>query len=164
MCQIQEPLALEGQIEQEIVERLKPVLPGHSVEALPEKGWNFTSKKGAVLVAFAGARFGDTVSPGITAQQGSMSFEVAVLSRSLRRKDGLYKLMQKVRKTLLGWKPDQAQQPLALERITPASYEEKTYWLLIMTFSTAALLVAECPQEAGPPLTQIGVQLCQNIS
>lgn len=156
-------IALEGELENAIVERLKPVLGLATVEALPDKQWNFTNPKGAALVMFIGSSSTSVRNTGVMVQEVKLSYEVLLLARSLRESTGLYQMLYKTRRSLLGWIPEQTGQPLRLDNIRNRGYED-TAWRMSLNFSTDALLIADAEPETGPPLIQLGVELCAKIS
>lgn len=144
----------EGLIETALVDRLKTALAPLPVEPLPDKQWNFTHPKGSALVMWSGGDPEKTVDTQIPAQPVTLSYEVLLLSRSLRDGTGLYPMWTATRTALLGWKPLPGLLPLSLARVRPQGYEDGA-WRLVCTWSTQAMYVADDAGDIGPLLKKL---------
>lgn len=147
-------------IETEIVERLKTVITGVPVDAMPEKGLNVIHPKGMVLVMFTGINPGQTLDMYTSIQEATLTYEVFIMARSLRDHTGLYPLIKKTLDGLLGWKPAMGK-PLRLDKANPTGQEDGA-WGFAMTFSTQTMLVPcqEDPDASAPPMNNISFANC----
>lgn len=158
----EEILAFEADIEQAIIDRLKTALSPLPVENLPEKPWNFTHPRGSALVMFTGMDpVGNVLDTLTSAQKVKLSYEVLLVSRSLRDHSGLYPMWAATRTALLGWKPA-GYQPLKFERLRPQPYDEGS-WALSCGFSTEAILVPDTEPDTGPLLQKVSIEFCEKL-
>ncbi len=145
----------EMDIETAIVDRLKIALAPLPVEALPDKPWNFTHPRGAALVVFTGADPAEGVDLYTSAQPVTLSYEVVLLSRSLRDNTGLYPMLQAARKALLGWRPeDSGLTPFHMGRVTNQGYEDSA-WRMSLILTTKAMWVDDAEPTIGPLLKEL---------
>lgn len=154
--------AFELDIEQAIIDRLATALDPLPVENLPKQPWNFTHPLGTALVMLTGMDAGATLDVMFSAQELTLSYEVLLLSRSLKDHSGLYPMWLTTRTALLGWTPAGANKPLKFVKLRPQGYQDGA-WMWAATFSTEAVLVPNCDLEEGPLLQQIGVELCDHL-
>lgn len=107
--------------EQEIVTQLKSVVDiDVKVEAYPNDpaSWDFDNAGGAALVRYQGSDYAAPVpnEANTLVQDRTGKFVVALLHRSLRAKEGhqgIYGLLETVRKALTGFTPGAATNPEA---------------------------------------------------
>ncbi|PIQ23504.1 hypothetical protein COW36_09035 [bacterium (Candidatus Blackallbacteria) CG17_big_fil_post_rev_8_21_14_2_50_48_46] len=145
----------EMEIETAIVDRLKIALAPLPVEALPDKPWNFTHPRGAALVVFTGADPAEGVDLYTSAQPVTLSYEVVLLSRSLRDNAGLYPMLEAARKALLGWRPeDSGLTPFRMGRVTNQGYEDSA-WRMSLILTTQAMWVDDAEPTIGPLLKEL---------
>ena len=95
-------------IENQIVERLKSKITGLHIDSFPEKPqeFTFTHPKGAILVHYQGANYGNSQSLDVIFQQKKMEFALTLITRYLKTNDGAYLLLEKVKQVLTGFKID----------------------------------------------------------
>lgn len=150
----EEPSPLELEIETSIVERLAVAFDPLPVEALPPEEYHFTHPDGAVLVMLTDLDPDETVDTFIVAQPVTLSYEVMLLSRSLRDATGLYPMLRAAKRALLGWKPPEASKPLRLKKGRVRSGQDGE-WCLSLMVVTEVMYVADIEPDIGPLLKQV---------
>lgn len=154
------------QIENCIVERLKPLeaLPDFDVVALPENHKDFERPtiQGRITVAYEMSDFDQgrsgavpALSAGNVVQENEMHFHIAVQARKLRGERGIYDLITKVKKLLLGFQPGGAD-PMKLVKIGMADTREQAFveglWTWVLIFRTVVPEIEEIPEDNDPLL------------
>jgi hypothetical protein len=94
------------QLENDIVARLTPGLPGVEVSALPDTlvEFNKSFKTGKITVAYKGSKFNKAQSTNALSQQETVEFELIVQARLLRGATGVYTFLEQVKRLILGYK------------------------------------------------------------
>lgn len=119
-----------------IQNRLKAELPDVAVELYPEKptGWRLNHPKGALLVDFRGAAFGNAKDSGLALTERTLSFGVSVVARTLYAAFGGLELLDKTRQALNGFVLPHC------KKILPKSEKfvgsESGLWVFEFVFST----------------------------
>jgi hypothetical protein len=98
---------------------------------------------GALLVRYTGARFDAPEATDVVVQTQTMQIEIAALMRALRTHDGLYPLLDSVRRALTGFRPAGCS-PMHPMRETYTDYAEGV-WQYTMEFAYQTLY-AEAPR------------------
>ncbi|MBF2055106.1 MAG: hypothetical protein IGS03_16780 [Candidatus Sericytochromatia bacterium] len=148
-------------MEAAMVERLKTFMPGVHIEAIPEREWNFTHPRGAVLVMLQGMRpAGQPRNLGAVVQDMTLTFEVNLMSRSMRNHTGLYPMLTLALQALYGWAIPQTTEPLQLAAGGGLSYDEGA-WSWNLRFETRFVLVpCPDPDPEYPLIKNISVSNC----
>lgn len=162
-------LMLEKSIVQRITEAL--TLPGQQhpkvdVQAWPSKPreYKMTHPYGCALVLYRGSKYSDDKSTGGQYVEYDDSFEIGLLSRTLREPNvpdtanagrGIYELIESCRDALMGWQPDQARSIVRIKAIEFDDYSEGT-WGYSLRFSVPMLTVAprDCPSGTSGAVVQ----------
>jgi len=92
-------------LEDALLARLKEELPGYEVKSYPDNPSDYvlTHPRGAVLVRFAGGKYGPTEDIGAMVQPRRTDWEITVVARHLRAHGGLYVLLDVLRIGLTGY-------------------------------------------------------------
>ncbi len=147
-------LPWEQQIEAGIVARLTTALAPLPVEPLPDKTWRFVHPKGAALVVLSGIDPDESVDLYAVAQPVLLTYDIVLLSRSLRDGTGLYALLAATRKALLGWVPLPGLTPLKFGKVRNEGQDEGA-WRISTSVKTQGLWVDDAEPEIGPLLNQL---------
>ena len=138
-----------GIIEQAILARLQAQIIGVEVEAFPDEPENYQLKHGAgaVLVRYTGSRFDRHEPTDVVIQDQTVTIELAVLMRSLRRHDaGILPMLDAVRAALTGYRIPGA------STLTPTKEEFVSYdqgvWRYDVTMECTTVH-HEVPRERG---------------
>lgn len=94
-------------VEQAIIDRLTTQIEGVEIEAFPDAPENYQLKHsaGAVLVRYTGSRFDRHEPTDVVIQDQTITIELALLMRSLRRHDaGILPMLDAVRAALTGYR------------------------------------------------------------
>lgn len=93
-------------IEQAVMDRLHAAIPTVAVEGWPDRPEAYVLKHavGALLVRYAGSRFGKPEPTDVVVQTQTPKIEVAALTRALRTHKGVYALLGAVRRALTGFR------------------------------------------------------------
>ena len=145
----EQPLWMQ-EIEDDIVEKLKPALAPLPVEAVSDKPI-FINKEGDALVMLVGMRPKGKVSQALntSVQEITLTYEVYLRSRSLRNHTGLYPMLNAAMQALIGFRPGAAQH-LTLANSAFGDHVDGV-WSWILSLETDTLLVP-CLETADGPL------------
>lgn len=110
-----------------------------------------------LIVQYAGSKFGQSRTTDPVAQEEIGQFNVILQSRKLRDNDtGVYDVLDKIKKTLLGFQPTGCQR---LQLVPDKGIEfiefEDDLWQFAITFSTTWLTVQAVEESDDPTITQI---------
>ena len=96
------------EIEAQIVARLKSKIADLFIDSFPEKPqeYTFTHPKGAILVHYQGGNYGNSQSVDVVFQQKKMEFALTIITRNLKKNNGAYSLLEKIKQILTGFKID----------------------------------------------------------
>jgi hypothetical protein len=96
-------------IEDSIIKRLKADFKDLFVDGFPEKPQEFSliHPIGALLVHYRGGNYSDSNALGYIIQSKKMNFAITVVTRNLRSNEGTYEILDKVKKSLCGFKIDE---------------------------------------------------------
>jgi len=108
------------EIETALLARVKAIMAPHgfAVEALPDNPDSFAlaNQRGAVLVVNKGSRYEAPKSTDRPIQDRTLTYELTVLVRNLRRHDGAYEVIDALAAGLAGWRPQGAMSGTRLAR------------------------------------------------
>lgn len=95
-----------GEAERAIHDRLRRRVPTLAVESFPDdpEAYQLKHKVGALLVGYAGAKYGPVRDIDATAQERLLSFTIVVIARSLTSHDSATLYMEAVRLALAGYR------------------------------------------------------------
>ncbi|MDR2452334.1 MAG: Gp37 family protein [Candidatus Accumulibacter sp.] len=136
-----------------VVERLREKQPALAVEYFPEKPaeYRLNHPKGALLVSYAGSRFGDAADTGFVAQRRTITVTVTVVMRQLNGRGGAVDALDAVREALFCWRPPDCQR---LKLVAEGFLGEVAgLWQYTVDCSCEALLVDAAENEDGVLLT-----------
>jgi hypothetical protein len=134
-------------------DRLSKKVPGLAVEFFPEKPaeYRLNHPRGALLVSYAGSRFGQVGDTGFVAQQREIRITITVVMRQLNGKGGAIEAVDAVRAALFCWRaPDCQRFRLVAERFLG---EAAGLWQYAVDFACDAIVVQVNEGEDGPLLT-----------
>jgi hypothetical protein len=138
-----------------IVKRLHEKQPGLAVDFFPEKPaeYRLNHPQGALLVSYAGSRFGKVSDTGFVAQQREIRITVTVVMRQLNGKGGAVTAVDAVRAALFCWRPPDCQR---LRLMTDRFLGEVAgLWQYVVDLSCDALIVQEAEGEDDPLISAI---------
>jgi hypothetical protein len=124
-----------------IGDRLRKQQPGLAIEFFPEKPseYRLNHPRGALLVSYAGSRFGEVSDTGFVAQRREVRVTITVVMRQLNGKGGAVDAVDAVRATLFCWRPPDCQRlQLVDERFLG---EAAGLWQYAVDFACEALIV-----------------------
>lgn len=158
-------------LQQAIVDRLKAEFVGWDVDAFPDAvdRYPFGSKSKALLVHPERSTYGAIMSLDPYSKERTMQVTISIYVRSLRRADGAFGAMDRIRKALFGWSPalkpevdGEPWEPLGCTPLDPVSdtefvAEDNGQWQFIATYQTTTLEVALtlAPEQLGPGITDV---------
>ena len=95
-----------SEIENFIIEKLKPNFSNLLVQGFPEKPQEFTllHPVGAILVHYRGGNYSTTDALGFISQDKKMDFALTIVTRNLRSNNGAYEVLDKIKQVLCGFK------------------------------------------------------------
>jgi hypothetical protein len=138
-----------------IAGRLREKQPALLVEFFPEKPseYRLNHPVGALLVSYAGSRFGNASDTGFVAQRRTLTITVTVVMRQLNGKGGAVEAVDAARAALFCWRPPDCQRLLAVaERFLG---EASGLWQYALDLSCEAIIVDAAEEEDGVLLTVI---------
>ena len=93
-------------IENSIIEKLKPNFSNLLVQGFPEKPQEFTllHPVGAVLVHYRGGNYSNADAINFISQDKKMDFAITIVTRNLRSNNGAYEVLDKIKQGLCGFK------------------------------------------------------------
>lgn len=142
-------------LEEGITARLKAKVANLAIEAYPDKPeqYRLTHQRGALLVAYRGARYTDPEDVGEVVQLREMFFDVHVLARSLNGHGGVYVHLEAARLALTGFRVPGFRK-LTPRRETFLGHKEGV-WMFALTLSAATIAAELDETTAGALLTQL---------
>ena len=95
-------------IENAIIEKLKTVFPEVLVQGFPDKPAEFIllHPVGALLVHYQGSNYTSTDALGFISQENKKEFSITVVTRNLRKNEGAYEYIDKIKAVLTGFAAD----------------------------------------------------------
>jgi hypothetical protein len=151
-------------LEEGILERLKATVTGLEVDAYPAdpKGYVLRHQRGAVLVCYQGADYGEPATMGATVQARKLSFGVFVLVRQLRGHEGVYVVLEAVRVALAGYRVP-GFKPLVPTRERVVGQSDGV-WRFVTMFTAETVAVHETEEAAGALLRRLLIVSENNVS
>jgi hypothetical protein len=147
---------LYSDIEQEIVTRLQPLTNGGGVDVVPlpqvEAEFIRPLNAGRVTVAYKSSEFPGIRSTFEIVQDELLQFELVVQARLLRGNAGLHKIVEAVKRTLLGFMPTDCSKMYLVKNGFTSRDPEQNIWTYSMIFETKYVLVEDAEEETGPTL------------
>lgn len=97
------------EIENSIIDKLKSDFPEVLVEGFPDKPSEFIllHPVGALLVHYQGSGYTNSNAISFISQNNKKEFSVTIVTRNLRKNEGAYEYLDKVKAALTGFKPDE---------------------------------------------------------
>jgi hypothetical protein len=138
-----------------VVDRLKARRPELAVEFFPEKPseYRLNHPKGALLVSYAGSRFGALADTGFVAQKRDIRLTITVVMRQLNGRGGAVEAVDAAREALFCWRPPDCQGlRLVAEQFLG---ETANLWQYALDLTCEAIIVDAAEPEALPVLTKI---------
>ena len=95
-------------IENAIIEKLKTAFPEVLVQGFPDKPAEFILLHpiGALLVHYQGSNYTSTNALGFVSQENKKEFSITVATRNIRKNEGAYEYIDKIKSVLTGFAPD----------------------------------------------------------
>jgi hypothetical protein len=146
-------------IIESVVDQLKIQIPKLAVENFPDKPseYRLNHPKGALLVSYAGSRFGETEDVGMVVQRQIITLSITVVMRLLNGSEGAIEVLDKVRAVLIGFKP-----PGCRRKIWAVNEkflgESAGIWQYALDVNTESILIEADEVEPGALLTTITTQ------
>ena len=137
-----------SEIENSIIEKLKPNFSNLLVQGFPEKPQEFTllHPLGAILVHYRGGNYSTTDALGFISQDKKMDFALTIVTRNLRSNNGAYEVLDKIKQVLCGYKI------VGCSKLTPVKEgflsEISGIWQYEITFTLTAPSVEDL-EEGG---------------
>ena len=137
-----------SEIENSIIEKLKPNFSNLLVQGFPEKPQEFTllHPVGGILVHYRGGNYSNTDALGFISQDKKMDFAITVVTRNLRSNNGAYEVLEKIKQVLCGFKI------LGCSKLTPVKEgflsEISGIWQYEITFTLATPSIEDL-EEGG---------------
>lgn len=93
--------------EDAMIQKLHADIPELEVKGFPDKpeSYNFIHPKGTILLHYQGYQSGDSKSTNKINQEESNIIGITLMTRSLRGNGGAYSYIQKIKESLVGYKP-----------------------------------------------------------
>jgi hypothetical protein len=138
-----------------VMARLKDGNPDLAVEYFPDDPdtYQLTHPKGALLVSYPGADFGESVDAAIVVQERDLAVAITLLFRQLNGRDGAVERLDLLRRQLVGFAPEHCRKMTA--RKEKFLQQKSGVWYYAALFG-ARTVQAECAEEeGGPPAAQI---------
>jgi len=142
-------------LELAVLARLTARFPGLSVELYPDapEGYRLDHPVGALLVRYAGSKYGPIRDTNILVQERRLGLEVTLVMRSLHGKDGITGTLEQVRLALAGYAPP------AFGKLVPVSDEflgeHGGEWRYAIDFVTATTVIEEEEPDLSPSSTRL---------
>lgn len=94
-------------VENAMIQKMKTDIPELKVEGFPEKPdtYNFIHPKGVILVHYQGYQSSETKSTNKINQEETNTFNIVLMTRSLRGNGGAYSFIERIKKSIVGFKP-----------------------------------------------------------
>lgn len=151
-------ILVEKLVEEAIAATLRTALHPLPVDVLPEKEREPRYPNGGALVSYVSSSFGRTRSmDNAVAQEELLTFEVIVLSRTLRDRSGIYPIMRAAKIALLGFCPPHCG-AMILKKSAFVDRDDNMIWSWSIEFETSTLTVSEPLDENLPLLRRLTLQ------
>jgi hypothetical protein len=143
------------EIIEAVAGRLKAKLPQFAVEFFPDRpaDYRLNHPVGALLVSYAGSRYGDLIDIAYVAQARTLAVTITVVMRQLNGRGGAVDAVDAARLALLGWRPPDCQQLTAASETYLG--EVAGLWQYALNLRTETVVVEDTETEGGPPLSQV---------
>jgi Gp37 protein len=141
--------------ESGLLARLTAKIESYSIESFPDnpKGYRLTNQRGAVLIAYRGAVYDDTIDTEAIAQARAMEFDLNVVTKQLRGNDSAYVLIELVRAAISGFKlPGFSPCRLRRERFLA---RDEGQWIYCLTIGLGTMAIQVDDDELLPLLARI---------
>lgn len=91
-------------VENAIIERIEDKVPGPKVEGYPDdpSTYRLTHPKGAILVHYQGASYGEPAS-FVVSQKQNARFDITIATKNLRTHTGAYAYLEEIKSALTGY-------------------------------------------------------------
>ncbi|MDR0996755.1 MAG: Gp37 family protein [Zoogloeaceae bacterium] len=136
--------------------RIKTAFPDMAVEFFPEKpgDYRLNHPKGALLLAYQGARFSEPLDTTAVIQSATARFFVTVALRQLNGRNGAVAVLPRLRAALVGFKPPDCRRKVWL---VEESYlgELAGIWQYHLAFAVEAVVVEVDETEDGAGLSRV---------
>lgn len=142
-------------LERATIERLTARFPGLSVELYPDEpeSYRLDHPVGALLVRYAGSKYGPLMDTNIVVQERRLGLEVTLVMRSLHGKDGITEALEQVRLALAGYAPP------AFGKFVPVSDEflgeHGGEWRYAIDFVTTTTVIEDEEPDLSPRSTRL---------
>ncbi|MBP2844462.1 Gp37 family protein [Dickeya oryzae] len=139
-----------------VVSRLREKLPTLHIEYFPEKpaDYRLNHPTGAVLVSYAGSRFGKPEDVGAMLQAQTVTFNATVVFRQLNGRHGAVAVLDVLRRVLCGYKPPGCNRKIWLVRDVFIG-NVAGLWQYALDFATEAVQLEDTELPDGPLLAGI---------
>ncbi|WP_263063036.1 Gp37 family protein [Dickeya dadantii] len=139
-----------------VIARLKEKLPQLQIEYFPEKPADFRLNHpvGAVLVSYAGSRFGKPEDIGAMLQAQTVTFNATVVFRQLNGRQGAVAVLDVLRRVLCGYKPPGCNRKIWLVRDVFIG-NVAGLWQYALDFATESVQLEDTELPDGPLLAGI---------
>ncbi|MDR1709657.1 MAG: Gp37 family protein [Candidatus Accumulibacter sp.] len=138
--------------------RLREKLPQFAVEFYPDKPreYRLNHPRGALLVSYAGSRYGNPDDTAYVAQRRTLQLTVNVVMRQLNGRGGAVEAIDAARLALLGWRPPDCQKL----RAAAETYlgEQAGLWQYALDLSCESVVIEDTVDTAGPLLTEVNYE------
>ena len=148
-------MATTLQIIDAVVGRLKVKIPQLAVEYFPDDPakYRLNHPRGALLVSYPGAKFGETVDVTYIAQPRDTKLSVTVVMRQLNGKGGAIDMSDAVLLALVGWRPPDC---LKVQGgLVKFLGETAGIWQYAVDVATESMLVEDADVNTEKPLTRV---------
>lgn len=139
--------------------RLEKQVPKMAVESFPERPseYRLNHPRGALLVSYAGGRFGAPDDVGIVVQSRTITLSITVVMRQLNGNGGAVDVLDQVRHALTGFKPPNCRRKMwaVSEKFLG---ESAGLWQYALDMNTEGVLVEDSDGDQGPRLTHTTTQ------
>jgi hypothetical protein len=135
--------------------RLTEFNPDLAVEFFPDdpNGYRLNHPKGALLIAYPGGSFGESLDIGVIAQDRSVRIAVTTVFRQLNGRDGAVARLDLLRAHLVGFAPAHCSK---LRAVQERFLQEKTgVWYYVTLFEADSMQIEDATPETGPLYTAI---------
>ncbi|MBN3132647.1 Gp37 family protein [Pectobacterium brasiliense] len=142
-----------------VVARLKEKLSQLQIEYFPERPADFRLNHpvGAVLVSYAGSRFGKPEDIGAVMQSHTITLNTTVVFRQLNGRQGAVAVLDVVRRVLCGYKPPNCSRKIWLVRDVFLG-NVGGLWQYALDFSTESVQLEDTDLPDGPLLSLVNYE------
>ncbi|GDO99305.1 Gp37 family protein [Escherichia coli] len=138
---------------------LKEKFSGLAVEYFPERPgeYRLNHPRGALLVSYAGSRYGEPVDTGAVLQPQTVQLCVVVVFRQLNGRRGAIAMLDQLRRVLGGFMPPGCRRRIWLIRDVFIG-EKDGLWQYALDIATESVFVEERDLPSGPLLTEVNYE------